>query len=81
MAKIIKEKDKEKIKEKIKLPDEERKFRLLSAQDFMALSSDEKEALKLVITEADEDYTEYENKMKRLFPATIEPKILTWRKR
>lgn len=71
--------EKKKIKDKIVLPDGE--LRLLSAQDFASLTDIEIEALKLAVQEAGKDYTQYIDKIKRLFPATVEPKLITWRKR
>jgi len=77
MARI--DEEKVKIKKKLELSDGE--FRLLSAQDFANLTDTEREALKLALAEAGKDYSEYENKIKRLFPATVEPKPIVWRKK
>lgn len=74
----MKEKVKERLKGKLKLSDG--KYRHLSAQEFDALTEEERENLKLAIEEDGEDYNEYERRIKGLFPKdTGLPKVATWR--
>lgn len=66
---------KEKIKDKLG-----KELRHLSAQDFKLLAKEEKKALKEVITEAGEDYDDWEGRTKKMFPKEVVMKPIHWRK-
>ena len=69
---------KEKVKEKI-LKDGKEQY--LSAQEYDKMTSEDKAFIKEVLKDEKKDVELYEEKMKKLWPRTFQPKPLTWRVR
>ena len=54
--------------------------RLLSAQEYAQMTTDEKDILNDILAE-DGDFIEFEKNMKALWPKKFTPKPLVWRKK